>query len=54
MAARRIRNSPIAMIRHELVCEKCGERPLPEAVAARKTAVMTRLQEQRRAREGVR
>jgi DNA-binding HxlR family transcriptional regulator len=39
-------------VRHELVCDQCGERPPPERVAARKTAVMARLQERRRAREG--
>lgn len=39
-------------VRHALVCERCGERPPPEDVTARKTAVMARLQEQRRARRG--
>ncbi len=36
-------------VRSELVCERCGERPRPEGVAARKTAVMAALQEQRKA-----
>jgi DNA-binding HxlR family transcriptional regulator len=39
-------------VRHELVCDQCGERPPPEGVSARKTAVMARLQERRRARQG--
>lgn len=39
-------------VRHELYCEGCGERLAPEAVTARKTAVMARLQERRKARQG--
>lgn len=31
-------------VRHELHCEKCGERVRPRGVAARKTAAMKRLQ----------
>lgn len=36
-------------VRSELRCETCGEHPRPEGVTARKTEVMQRLQEQRRA-----
>jgi DNA-binding HxlR family transcriptional regulator len=37
-------------VRYELSCSKCGEKPRPQEVAARKTAVMTRLQARRLAR----
>ncbi len=37
-------------VRHELYCKKCEESPRPHDVAARKTAVMGRLQERRLAR----
>jgi DNA-binding HxlR family transcriptional regulator len=37
-------------VRHALYCEKCAENPPPQGVTARKTAVMRRLQEQRRSR----
>lgn len=36
-------------VRHEWYCARCTERVLPQDVAARKTAVMRRLQEQRKA-----
>jgi DNA-binding HxlR family transcriptional regulator len=39
-------------VRHELYCRKCGERLRPQDVAARRTAVMRRLQEQRIVRPG--
>ena len=35
-------------VRHELYCRKCEESPRPQDVKARKTAVMARLQEERR------
>jgi DNA-binding HxlR family transcriptional regulator len=34
-------------VRHALICGKCGERPRPQDVTARKTAVMARLQARR-------
>lgn len=37
-------------VRYGLYCDGCAESPRPEAVAARKTEVMTRLQKQRGAR----
>lgn len=37
-------------VRHELHCRKCGESPRPQDVVARKTAVMTRLLEERNVR----
>ena len=37
-------------VRHELYCRKCKESPRPQDVRARKTAVMARLQEERRER----
>jgi DNA-binding HxlR family transcriptional regulator len=37
-------------VRHEWYCGTCAERVLPQDVSARKTAVMRRLQEQRKAR----
>jgi DNA-binding HxlR family transcriptional regulator len=37
-------------VRHDLYCRKCGESPRPQDVRARKTAVMGRLQEQRKGR----
>jgi DNA-binding HxlR family transcriptional regulator len=37
-------------VRHELSCAKCGERPPPRDVVARKTAVMERLRKRRLAR----
>ena len=37
-------------VKHELYCRKCAENPRPQDVRARKTAVMARLQERRRAR----
>lgn len=39
-------------VRHELSCETCGKSPRPQDVAARKTAVMRRLQERRRSLAG--
>ena len=37
-------------VRHELHCTKCGERPRPQDVTARATAVMDKLQARRRSR----
>jgi DNA-binding HxlR family transcriptional regulator len=37
-------------VRHALTCRKCGESLRPQDVTARKTAVMGRLQERRKAR----
>jgi DNA-binding HxlR family transcriptional regulator len=37
-------------VRHELYCRKCEESPRPQDVIARKTAVMEKLQERRKAR----
>jgi len=37
-------------VRHRLYCKTCAERPRPQDVTARKTAVMGRLQEQRKSR----
>jgi DNA-binding HxlR family transcriptional regulator len=37
-------------VRHELQCIKCGERPRPQDVTARTTAVMDKLQARRRTR----
>lgn len=39
-------------VRHELFCDRCEETPRPGEVTARKTDVMTRLQERRMARQG--
>ena len=37
-------------VRQRLKCKECGERPGPQEVLARKTAVMERLQERRKGR----
>ncbi len=37
-------------VRHELYCKRCAEGPRPQDVIARKTAVMARLQQRRKAR----
>jgi DNA-binding HxlR family transcriptional regulator len=37
-------------VRHDITCRKCGTSPRPQDVAARKTAVMARLQRRRKAR----
>jgi DNA-binding HxlR family transcriptional regulator len=36
-------------VRHSLYCKRCGESPRPRDVTARKTAVMAKLQERRKA-----
>ncbi len=37
-------------VRHALHCSRCGKNPRPQDVSARKTAVMEKLQRQRKAR----
>jgi DNA-binding HxlR family transcriptional regulator len=39
-------------VRHELYCKRCAASPRPRDVTARKTAVMARLRERRKARPG--